>query len=184
MFTLDTFVDIGYIREVAEIKENTNEQPHGLQQQARKFPYLAPLHRARRLHHFHLGYRRYRYRKPALPLRRMKMTYTEKTALGFVVITEDQQFSLTNEGRMSSAEAAKARLAAKRDTSHLVAIMDRLSREKVRLSAAINVKDIAFRSVQVSQAEKELEAEYAFLGMTPSSELAEISDDDLLAELS
>lgn len=61
MFTLDTFVTIGYIKGVAEIKEN-------------------------------------------------KMTYTEKTALEFVVITEDQQFSLTNEGRMASAEAAKARL--------------------------------------------------------------------------
>ena len=67
------------------------------------------------------------------------------------------------------------------NTSHLVAITERLSREKARLEAATTSQERAFRAVQVSQAEKELAAEFAFLGMDAT--LPEISADDLMAEL-
>jgi len=69
------------------------------------------------------------------------------------------------------------------DTSHLVAIYERLQREKARLSAATTSCEVDFRSREVKAAEKELEAEYRFLGMTPTAMLDEISDDDLLSEL-
>jgi hypothetical protein len=69
-------------------------------------------------------------------------------------------------------------------TSHLVAIIDRLEREINRLKSAKTSREAEFRARQIAQAEKELEDEYKFLGMTPTSELPEISADDLLAELS
>jgi hypothetical protein len=66
------------------------------------------------------------------------------------------------------------------DTSHLVAITERLSRQKARL--ALDPTN-PLLSVWVSQTERELASEYENLGMTPDSELPEMSADDLLAEL-
>ena len=70
------------------------------------------------------------------------------------------------------------------DTSHLVAIYERLERERARLKAATTSRDAEFRACQIAQAEKELEAEYRFLGMTPTAELPEVSDDEIFRELS
>lgn len=70
------------------------------------------------------------------------------------------------------------------DTSHLVAIYERLERERSRLKAATTCREAEFRARQIKSAEKELEDEYKFLGMTPTNELPQLSDDELLAELS
>lgn len=69
-----------------------------------------------------------------------------------------------------------------RDTSHLVAIQERLSRERQRLEDARNGKERAMRQVWVAQAEQELKDEMEFLGMdtTPPPEM---SDDELLSAL-
>lgn len=69
------------------------------------------------------------------------------------------------------------------DTSHLVAIHERIARERARLNAATTAREAEFRALQISQAEKELEAEYEFLGMIPTADLPEMRADDLLAEL-
>ncbi|ENZ77964.1 hypothetical protein OR214_02240 [Ralstonia pickettii OR214] len=69
------------------------------------------------------------------------------------------------------------------DTSHLVALQHRLFRERTRLAEATSDKERALRQVWVAQAERELEGELKFLGMDGSGHVAEISDDDLLAEL-
>lgn len=69
------------------------------------------------------------------------------------------------------------------DTSHLVALHDRLSRERSRLAEAKSDEERALRQVWVAQAERELEGEMKFLGIEGSAQVAEISDDDLLAEL-
>lgn len=71
-----------------------------------------------------------------------------------------------------------------RDTTHLVALLEGLSKEKARLSAARKPSEIAIRSVWVSQLESEVANEYKFLGMTPDSELPEMSDNELLVALS
>jgi hypothetical protein len=68
------------------------------------------------------------------------------------------------------------------DTSHLVAIMSRLSNERARLAAAKTPSEIAARTVIVNGIERELKSEYEFLGMKPTG-TADISDDDLAAEL-
>ena len=68
------------------------------------------------------------------------------------------------------------------DTSHLVAIHERLHRERQRLTEARTESEIAVRSVWVSQAEKELASEMAFLGMDPTP-TEPMTDTDLLAEL-
>lgn len=70
-----------------------------------------------------------------------------------------------------------------RDTSHLVAIHERLSREKARLSEAKTTKERELRAVWVKQDERELAAELEFLGMSSDASLSTLSDDDLLAEL-
>lgn len=67
------------------------------------------------------------------------------------------------------------------DTSHLVAITERLSRERARLAEAKTPYETKMRSVWVAQAENELAREFEFLGM--ESILPEMSNDDLLAEL-
>lgn len=69
------------------------------------------------------------------------------------------------------------------DTSHLVALHEHLSRERARLATAKSDEERALRQVWVAQAERELEGELKFLGMDGGAEVAEISDDDLLAEL-
>ena len=70
------------------------------------------------------------------------------------------------------------------DFSHLNAIESRISREKARLAAASTENERDFRAREIKAAEKELAAEYKFLGISPLS-LDEIimSDDELLAEL-
>lgn len=71
-----------------------------------------------------------------------------------------------------------------KDFSHLDALQARLMREKVRLNAAKNDHEKAFREREIASCEKEIAAEYKFLGIEPLS-LDEIlmSDDELLAEL-
>lgn len=72
------------------------------------------------------------------------------------------------------------------NTSHLDAIISRLSNERARLSQATNAKEIEMRKVWVSGVEQELAAEYKFLGIKPKAMadvLSEISDDELLLEL-
>lgn len=74
-----------------------------------------------------------------------------------------------------------ARVLTMHDTSHLCAITERLSRERARLAQARSATERALRAEWVRQAERELAAEYAHLGMSPVE--GEMSDDDLLAEL-
>ena len=69
------------------------------------------------------------------------------------------------------------------DTSHLVALHERLLRERARLATAGSEEERAVWQVWVAQAERELEGELKFLGMDGGTEVAEISDDDVLAEL-
>ncbi len=64
------------------------------------------------------------------------------------------------------------------DISHLIAIQERLARERVKLAAD---PDNPHRQVWVAQAEKELANEKAFLGL--ADDLPEMTDDELLAEL-
>jgi predicted mannosyl-3-phosphoglycerate phosphatase (HAD superfamily) len=71
-----------------------------------------------------------------------------------------------------------------RDTSHLVALMTGLSRERQRLAAARTEQERALRTVWVRQSEKEINAEERFLGMTETDwNEPEMSADDLMAEL-
>lgn len=69
-----------------------------------------------------------------------------------------------------------------KDTTHLVAIHERLCRERRRLAESRSPEERALRSEWVKQAENELAAELAFLGM-PLDELPEMSDDEILEEL-
>jgi hypothetical protein len=68
------------------------------------------------------------------------------------------------------------------DTSHLVAIQERLSRERERLAAAKTDNERELRAVWVAQAEKELEDEMKFLGMD-TTPLPPMTDDELIAAL-
>ena len=71
-----------------------------------------------------------------------------------------------------------------RDTSHLVALMTGLSRERQRLATARTEQERALRTVWVRQSEKEVNAEERFLGMTETDwNEPEMSADDLMAEL-
>ena len=65
--------------------------------------------------------------------------------------------------------------------THLEALQVRLSNEKSYLAAAKTDCEIEMRTVWVSQIEKEISAEYAFLGK--DEELPEMTDDELLAAL-
>lgn len=71
------------------------------------------------------------------------------------------------------------------DTSHLVALEQRLSRERERLKNARSSQEVAQRTVYVQQAEKEVASERDFLGLaqSPSPDLDALSDDELLQEL-
>jgi hypothetical protein len=74
----------------------------------------------------------------------------------------------------------------KNDLSHLAALQTCLSHERVRLAQvtrANNLKQIALRTVWVAQYEREIAAEYDFLGIDPNVD-CDLSDDELLAELS
>jgi len=68
------------------------------------------------------------------------------------------------------------------DTSHLVAIHERLHRERERLRNAKTPREYELRAVWVQQAEKELEAEYMFLGM--DSTPIDMTDNELMEALS
>ena len=70
------------------------------------------------------------------------------------------------------------------DTSHLDALQVRLSHERGYLAKAKKPGEIELRKVWIAGIEKEIAAEYRFLGIKPLS-LDEIlmSDDELLAEL-
>ena len=61
--------------------------------------------------------------------------------------------------------------------THLVALMNNLSNEKVRLNNAKTENEKQLRQVWVNQLEKEIAGEIGFL------EKNNISDDELLAEL-
>ena len=67
------------------------------------------------------------------------------------------------------------------DHSHLLALMTILSHERERLANAKSDQERALRSVWVSQLEREIAAEEAFLGLEPIDRA--MSDDELLAEL-
>ena len=70
------------------------------------------------------------------------------------------------------------------DTTHLTALITRLSNEKAALANATKQGEIELRTVWVSQCQKEINGEEAFLGMelTDWNE-PEMSDEDLMAEL-
>ena len=68
------------------------------------------------------------------------------------------------------------------DFSHLDAISQRLFRERARLANATTAKERAFCEHEIMMNERELAAEYKFLGVEPMT-LADVMDDDLLAEL-
>ena len=70
------------------------------------------------------------------------------------------------------------------DTSHLVALMTGLSRERQRLAAARTEQERALRAVWVRQSEKEINAEERFLGMTETDwDAPAMTDEELYAEL-
>lgn len=69
-----------------------------------------------------------------------------------------------------------------RDLTHLDALTSRLAREKARLASAKTESERALRTVWVSQCEKEIAAEYKFLGIEPVVS-NELSNDDLAAML-
>jgi hypothetical protein len=66
------------------------------------------------------------------------------------------------------------------DRSHLDALRQGLAREKGRLAEAQSEGERALRGVWVAQAEREIAAELAFLGIDDD---APMTDDELLAEL-
>lgn len=68
------------------------------------------------------------------------------------------------------------------DFSHFDAIHARFLRESARLAEAHTPGERAFREIQVAQALKEMADELTFLGC-PAPSLADMSDDELLAEL-
>jgi len=69
------------------------------------------------------------------------------------------------------------------DLSHLDALQSRLARETARFNAAQNANERAFRQREMTACEKEIAAEYKFLGIAPLSLDEILSDDELLAEL-
>jgi hypothetical protein len=71
------------------------------------------------------------------------------------------------------------------DFSHLDALQSRLCRERSRLASAKTENEKNFRIREIAACEKEIAAEYKFLGIAPLS-MDEIlmSDDELLAALS
>jgi len=69
------------------------------------------------------------------------------------------------------------------DFSHLDALQSRLFREQQRLVVAKSDNDKAFRIREIEACEKEIAAEYKFLGIDPASLVECLSDDELLREL-
>ena len=71
----------------------------------------------------------------------------------------------------------------KKDFSHLSALEQCLSREGERLAVAKTENERALRRVWVAQYEKEIAGERAFLGLPPEDDCAQMSLDEILAEL-
>ena len=67
--------------------------------------------------------------------------------------------------------------------SHLDALQLGLSHERERLAKAKSPQETALRTVWVAQYEREIAAEYAFLGIDPNVD-CDLSVDELLSELS
>jgi len=67
------------------------------------------------------------------------------------------------------------------DTNHLVCLHESLHREKARIALAKSETERRLRTVWAEQKQREIEAEMRFLGM--SSEPINLSDDELLREL-
>jgi hypothetical protein len=70
------------------------------------------------------------------------------------------------------------------DTSHLDALTGRLIRERARLAEATTDHEREFRRRQVRYAEQEIASERVFLGLPPEAPLPEMTDDELMRELS
>jgi hypothetical protein len=68
------------------------------------------------------------------------------------------------------------------DTSHLVAIQQRLSNERMRLEKTTGKEAVA-RRVTVQGIERELEGEFKFLGINPTIDDEQMTDDGLLTAL-
>lgn len=74
-------------------------------------------------------------------------------------------------------------------TEHYAALMPRLSNEKGYLAAATKQSEIELRTVWIAQIEKEIQGEEEFLSSkginvyAVSSEIDNMSEDDLLTEL-
>lgn len=66
-------------------------------------------------------------------------------------------------------------------TEHLDALRLRLSNEQGRLAAARTPGEVELRKVWIAQVEREIAQEEALLGL--SNEPAEMTDDEILAEL-
>lgn len=69
------------------------------------------------------------------------------------------------------------------DTSHLVAIHQRLCRERARAAAATNDRERRYRTMTVRQAKREYENELPFLGRLGDAPERTMSDDEMLASL-
>lgn len=70
------------------------------------------------------------------------------------------------------------------DLTHLEAIQQRINRERDRWARAMTDYEASFRLREIAAAEKELAAEYKFLGIAPlTMEDILMSDDELLAAL-
>lgn len=69
------------------------------------------------------------------------------------------------------------------NTSHLVALHERLCRATVRLSEAETTAEKTFREMEARQAKREFDGELNFLKMPLNIDLPNISDDELLAAL-
>ena len=67
------------------------------------------------------------------------------------------------------------------DTNHLVWLHESLHREKARIALAKSETERRVRTVWAEQKQREIEAEMRFLGI--SSEPINLSDDELLREL-
>lgn len=69
------------------------------------------------------------------------------------------------------------------DTSHLVALQERLANERERLSQATTAAEKTQRQVWVSQVERELDGELKYLGLPSQALPSDMDDDTLLSEL-
>lgn len=70
-----------------------------------------------------------------------------------------------------------------KDTSHLVALHDSLSRNRAFLADAKNDQQRAHFQRCIESKQREINSELRFLGMPTAEEFDAISDDELLAEL-